>query len=1149
VLVGAGLSREARLSSADVPPPPLWSDLSRSMRADLYPGDPDAAPWDPLRLAEEYRSYFGQAAMDAFIRRHIRDAAWKPSERHSELVELPWADILTTNYDTLLERAARQSDRSYDPVRSESDIASAKAPRIIKLHGSIDTSDHFIVAEEDFRTYPARYAAFVNLARQCFVENELCLLGFSGDDPNFLAWAGWVRDHLGSSARRIYLAGALDLSPAKRRYLEARNIAPIDVHPMVKEIEPAERHAAANQLILNALHALAPTAPHDWEPARDGRVAPERDEAAQLAALARSVAGWAREREHYPGWLVCPVSRRTALRHATELPPAVLLEKVDAALSARTIYEWCWRHRTALWPIHPTQIPQIRRFADPAAAVAMPMDERLLIASVLLEHGRRESDPELFTEMAAFIESNALSGSNALADLRYQQALAALEDLEFEKAEALSGEIVGEDPSWMSRRASILAATGQFGQAAGLVDAAVGDLRERERRDRSSVWVRSRLAWALFVQRMHRRSFGPTEPWPQRFRESRCDPWQDVEGVLQDAASERRKKLEKPPGPLPSFEPGSFKLPSRTIHFGDTRVEPSDTFALLLERGGIPPRLDMVTFYMGERLDALELGYEPTLHWYLALLRTGLGKGDVQLQRYFARVAIAALDESVVTGLVDRVKRGKDYWAGLLASSEQSTRIFARDRLLTLLELLARLTVRLDSVGAAALHLETLALADQLGGRLRFEEGVGKLLANTFAAVQPGDREALVLADLEMPLVGEDRAAEPSDWIFGTALRSARRNSRLRGIVNKLLEAAARSGGERSAAISRLTALDTMGALTEAERRRFARAAWSRLDGIDPPLPADSQILPHFWAHLPVEGRDVPAILRQRLFAVDGEIEPSAMGQMIRAVRAGTTTPEPAQARERFDTIAARRFKAVDPTDFISSFEAGMRGYDPTRAASFAGAALTCAIAPYLAHADRTDERLSAIWQFCAENDTYAASGAMVPFLPRQAAAAAQLGALIRRGLMMQDAPQVSHACDALQLWIEAHPVGTHAAPPQLAEQLLAIIELRQSPGLWRLLACAVWLLHKGVLPSSEYGRIATALGDLLTETDYPRVDPMSAQGGVVSLVREQAVRLAMILERRGFSDAATAGWIAAAPRDPLPEVRYASLASLGEYA
>ena len=65
------------------------------------------------------------------------------------------------------------------------------------------------------------------------METVFCLIGFSGDDPNFLHWSGWVRDNLGKSAPKIYLAGWLDLSPHRRRMLEDRGVVPIDVarHP------------------------------------------------------------------------------------------------------------------------------------------------------------------------------------------------------------------------------------------------------------------------------------------------------------------------------------------------------------------------------------------------------------------------------------------------------------------------------------------------------------------------------------------------------------------------------------------------------------------------------------------------------------------------------------------------------------------------------------------------------------------------------------------------------------------------------------------------------------------------------------------------------------------------------------------------------
>ncbi len=205
VLVGAGLSKNAERPGVDTPEPPLWWELLDRMIERLYPHNKKAAPSNPLRVAEEYRNYFGQAGLDDFIRSSFPDRAWSPGPLHTELLELPWADVLTTNWDTLLERASENSvEYSYETVRTEADLTYARSPRIVKLHGTIGDADPLIFAEEDYRTYPTKYAAFVNFARQVFIENELCLVGFSGDDPNFLQWAGWVRDHLGGSARRIY---------------------------------------------------------------------------------------------------------------------------------------------------------------------------------------------------------------------------------------------------------------------------------------------------------------------------------------------------------------------------------------------------------------------------------------------------------------------------------------------------------------------------------------------------------------------------------------------------------------------------------------------------------------------------------------------------------------------------------------------------------------------------------------------------------------------------------------------------------------------------------------------------------------------------------------------------------------------------------
>lgn len=254
IMVGAGFSRCSSTHADGARKLPLWRQLADRLARETGSATPGSSAFpDPLQLAEEYRAYFGQAALNDLIRSEIQDVAWQPGPLHTELLGLPWSEVLTTNWDTLLEKAALHIHApAYNVVAKQSDLSCVRGPRIVKLHGSIGTTEQFIVAQEDYRKYPQTFAAFVNFARQVFIENELCLLGFSGDDPNFLQWAGWVRDQLADHARRMYLVGALNLSAARRRFLESINIVPIDLWDAIKDDsdDPDVRHRRATEVFL-----------------------------------------------------------------------------------------------------------------------------------------------------------------------------------------------------------------------------------------------------------------------------------------------------------------------------------------------------------------------------------------------------------------------------------------------------------------------------------------------------------------------------------------------------------------------------------------------------------------------------------------------------------------------------------------------------------------------------------------------------------------------------------------------------------------------------------------------------------------------------------------------------------------------------------
>jgi len=278
-MVGAGFSLNAVPIAPGTPPFPAWQGLAMRFVDGLYPdaGDPDARSYaitqtgatsGMLRIAQEYEAAFGRTSLDQCILDSLPDMSYLPSPLHTKLLQLPWSDVFTTNYDTLLERAAASlMDRRYDIVTAALQLPDAMRPRVVKLHGTMPAHRPFIITEDDFRTYPTTFAAFVNLTQQAIMENLLCLIGFSGDDPNFLYWTGWVRDHLGSAAPLVYLCGILNLTTARRQMLRERNVIPIDLSPLFSATAYPDigiRHSKALEWFIDQLAAGKPPDPMAW---------------------------------------------------------------------------------------------------------------------------------------------------------------------------------------------------------------------------------------------------------------------------------------------------------------------------------------------------------------------------------------------------------------------------------------------------------------------------------------------------------------------------------------------------------------------------------------------------------------------------------------------------------------------------------------------------------------------------------------------------------------------------------------------------------------------------------------------------------------------------------------------------------------------
>ncbi|TCI68024.1 MULTISPECIES: SIR2 family protein [unclassified Exiguobacterium] len=235
VMVGSGFSLNAEKIEDDFSEMALWGDLKTKILEKLlhHPGIVDA---DVLQLGQIYEEEYGRSSLDELLKESIPDNNYEPGSIHSEFLNLPWADVYTTNYDTLLERAkSKIFERKYQVIYDVNDIPNSVAPRIIKLHGSFPANRPFIFTQSDYERYPQQFSPFVNMVQQSIMETTFVLLGFSGDDPNFERWTTWVRNNLGKQMPKIYMIGYQQTQ--NREQLNAKGITLIDFENVYEKEE------------------------------------------------------------------------------------------------------------------------------------------------------------------------------------------------------------------------------------------------------------------------------------------------------------------------------------------------------------------------------------------------------------------------------------------------------------------------------------------------------------------------------------------------------------------------------------------------------------------------------------------------------------------------------------------------------------------------------------------------------------------------------------------------------------------------------------------------------------------------------------------------------------------------------------------------
>lgn len=481
VIIGAGFSRNAIKVDERLKSSPDWGELAQIFIDKLASGSQEKdhlRHLSPLVLAERVEAIYGRPELDRLLLSSIRDADFLPSSLHYKLLRLPWSDIFTTNYDTLLERTSEElTEQQFTFVTCKEDlVGSSGTTRIIKLHGSFPSQRPFIITSEDYRTYPQVFAPFVNTVQQSMLENTLCLIGFSGDDPNFEKWVGWIQDNLGyENSPNIYLLIHYELSEAEKRLLSRRKIIPVDLSKMTENKNvSAIYEAMLDYLTTKQLVA----APDEWNLHRIfsdnvGKPIPIQEALSILHDIHHT----------YPGWLTVPEDRLGMLRSVTRNAITVLNAIVESSspfdLELEYLYEYDWLREKTLLPPFTHELKCYHKILErhPESSFYKYAIQMSLLRD-LRECGQWEEWGELYDKLQ---KAELFLTVEQIHHLHWEGCLCAQAQYQFQalKQQLDTWNVNSNMPVWVLRKAGILAEYGAHGEAHGLLQRAILDVRRR----------------------------------------------------------------------------------------------------------------------------------------------------------------------------------------------------------------------------------------------------------------------------------------------------------------------------------------------------------------------------------------------------------------------------------------------------------------------------------------------------------------------------------------------------------------------------------------------------------------------------------------------------------------------------------------------
>lgn len=456
VMIGSGFSLNANKLDDSLDSMSTWLGVENIILEGLNHAElPDSG--DVLDISESFVDEYGRDSLDTLIKQAVPDQNYEPGEIHKSLLRLPWSDVYTTNYDTLLERTLPYIiERNYHAIYDVRDIPNSAAPRIVKLHGSFPSNRPFIFTRSDFDLYNKKFAPLVNMVQQSIMETTFVLLGFSGDDPNFESWTKWVHKNLGEHMPKIYMLAYGEHE--REGLLNERGITLIDFKEVYKDNAKGNVYQQMFKDVFQYLANKEKKDERDW-PYKSYLIRYSEEMDNLLSTFIHN-------RENYPGWLVMPdIIKKSNIEPiqlaCKELEGFAANNENDIVKRISAVNELIWAYDTFQIPIHYDFQKMMKKLVDENTGTDCP----LCIGSIvvrLLKEARLDYNENDFNRYLEIIEKFDLN-NDAKNGLIYEKVLMRTAKFEYDEAKLLLDKwsLTNKDIEWMVKRAVIFSRVGE----------------------------------------------------------------------------------------------------------------------------------------------------------------------------------------------------------------------------------------------------------------------------------------------------------------------------------------------------------------------------------------------------------------------------------------------------------------------------------------------------------------------------------------------------------------------------------------------------------------------------------------------------------------------------------------------------------------